>query len=123
MTEVLSRLQNQGYVDDTAFATWWIDNRQRFSPRGTPALRLELVQKGVDRTVIDQALTVVDSTEQALAAGRTKTERWRHLPHDEFYKKMLGHLQRRGFTYATARTVTDELWRTQGGQATDESET
>ena len=122
VTEVMLRLQEQGYVDDTAFATWWIDNRQRFSPRGTQALRFELVQKGVDRTVIDEALTLVDSAEQALAAGRTKIERWRHLPHDEFYKKMLGHLQRRGFTYATARTVTDELWRTQGGQPADESD-
>ena len=122
VTEVLSRLQEQGYVDDTAFATWWVDNRLRFSPRGAQALRLELAQKGVDRTVIDDALTGMDASEQALAAGRTRAERWRHLPHDEFYKKMLGHLQRRGFTYATARTVTDELWQTQSGQPADESE-
>ncbi len=120
VTEVMSQLQEQGYIDDDAFAAWWVDNRQRFSPRGTQALRLELTQKGVDRDVIDGALAQVDSTAQALAAGSAKVARWQHLSHDDFSRKMLGHLQRRGFSYATAKAVTDELWRTYGAQTADE---
>ncbi len=46
---VLERLQAHQYLDDDAFARFWIDNRNRFRPRGTPALRQELRQKGLER--------------------------------------------------------------------------
>ncbi len=52
----ISRLQRQGYVDDRAFARFWIDNRQTFSPRGPRLLRSELRQKGVSQEVVDEAL-------------------------------------------------------------------
>lgn len=45
-----------GYLDDEAFARAWIESRDRARPRGTVALRRELLLKGVDRAVIDAAL-------------------------------------------------------------------
>jgi regulatory protein len=54
---VLERLKKRGYVDDQAFARFWIGNRQTFSPRGPRLLKSELRQKGVAPEVVDAALS------------------------------------------------------------------
>lgn len=115
--KVVKRLQSLSYLDDAAFVRWWIDNRSQFNPRGVRALRQELAQKGVDRGLIEQALTAIDEETQAVNAGRKRVKRWRHLPRPEFFKKMLGFLQRRGFNYADARAAAEELWQQFGQEA------
>jgi regulatory protein len=52
----LQQLADLGYLDDAAFARAWIESRDRARPRGAVALRRELALKGVDRSVIDEAL-------------------------------------------------------------------
>ncbi len=102
-TRILARLREMEYLDDRAFAQWWIENRVQFSPRSIRALRQELRQKGVPRAIIDDALAALDDDQLALAAGKARAYRWRNLPPADFEKKMIGYLQRRGFGYATAR--------------------
>ena len=110
--KVLERLQRLSYIDDQAFVAWWIDNRTQFNPRSIRALGQELRQKGIDSALIEHALADLDDDELALAAGLNRASRWQHLPREAFAKKMLGFLQRRGFNYATARSVVNELWET-----------
>ena len=50
---VLAKLKEQGLVDDAAFARYWADNRESFSPRSQRMTRLELQKKGVAREVAD----------------------------------------------------------------------
>ncbi len=107
---IISRLEQLGYIDDLAFVQWWFDNRSRFSPRGSRALRQELWQKGVDSHLIEQALAAFDEDAQALAAGLKRSYRWSHLSQQDFDDKMLGYLQRRGFSYPVARNASDQLW-------------
>jgi regulatory protein len=52
----VQQLADLGYLDDAAFARAWIESRDRARPRGAVALRRELALKGVDRSVIDEAL-------------------------------------------------------------------
>ena len=52
----IERLTELGMLDDAAFATLWIESRDRARPRGERALRAELGQRGVDRTTVDAAL-------------------------------------------------------------------
>jgi regulatory protein len=54
---VVQQLADLGYLDDAAFARAWIESRDRARPRGAVALRRELSLKGVDRSVIDEALS------------------------------------------------------------------
>ena len=100
---ILARLREMAYLDDRAFAQWWVENRVQFSPRSLRALRQELVQKGLPRSLIDEVLAPLDDDQLALAAGKMRAYRWRHLPRADFEKKMIGYLQRRGFDFATAR--------------------
>lgn len=54
--QVVARLVESGYLDDEQFARAWVESRDRARPRGTFALRRELVLKGVDRALIDTVL-------------------------------------------------------------------
>lgn len=57
---ILDRLAEKKYLDDAAFAKWWIDNRRQFRPRGKRLLLLELKAKGVSDADIEAALTTPD---------------------------------------------------------------
>ncbi len=107
---ILSRLTEMAYLDDEAFAHWWVENRIQFNPRSIKALRQELWQKGISNPLIDRVLEPLDDLTLALAAGRQRAYRWRGLPRQDFENRLLGYLQRRGFDYPTAREVTDILW-------------
>jgi regulatory protein len=52
----IERLVELGMLDDAAFARTWIESRDRARPRGERALRQELRLKGLDGTLIDEAL-------------------------------------------------------------------
>jgi len=54
--QVVERLVSLGYLDDVAFSRAWVESRDRARPRGSLALRQELLRKGVPRAIIDGAL-------------------------------------------------------------------
>ncbi|MBN1661330.1 MAG: RecX family transcriptional regulator [Anaerolineae bacterium] len=107
---VIARLTRAGLLDDEAFARFWVENRERFRPRGPRALRYELREKGIDDRTIDQVLEPIDASDGAYRSGRKKAEQLRNVDHDIFYRKLGAYLARRGFDYETAREVTDALW-------------
>ena len=107
---VIAYLEHYNYLDDLAFAEYWVEQRETFKPRGRLALQQELRQKGVDRRTIDQALVDLDEAEAARRAALKRGRRWAHLPYDEFRRKLSGFLQRRGFRYGTARDAVDRAW-------------
>lgn len=112
VSSTLERLSRAGLVDDAAFARFWIENRNTFSPRGERALQAELRAKGVDRAGIDAALEDVQEGEdqRAYLAGLKRLRLLARLDEETFRRRMYGFLQRRGFDYETARTATDRLW-------------
>lgn len=56
VTAALERLGDLGMLDDEAFATAWVESRDRARPRGERALRAELRRKGVDPSTVDGVL-------------------------------------------------------------------
>ena len=107
---VIQRLQEQGYIDDEAFARFWVENRNRFRPKGAQALRYELRQKGVERETIDTALDEQDEDESAWAAVEGKFTRWADLEKIEFEQKLMAFLARRGFRYDVCRRAANRAW-------------
>lgn len=106
----IDRLLEEQYLDDVAFARFWLRERERFRPRGCRALRYELHQKGVADQVIDRALADVDEYELAWAAAEAKLNRWRKLDRETFTKKVTGFLSRRGFNYEVVRHTRNRAW-------------
>jgi len=57
VTAAIERLADLGILDDEAFTAAWVESRDRARPRGERALRRELAVKGVDRSLVDEAMT------------------------------------------------------------------
>ena len=106
----LARLEALGYLDDAAFASYWTEQRDRFSPRSARALRQELRQRGVDAETAGASATPEDDEERAVAAGRKRLYALAGMDPREFTQRMGGFLQRRGFSYSVARAAIRRLW-------------
>lgn len=107
--EALARLEHLGYVDDRAFARFWVSNRDEFKPRGPLALRQELREKGVSNAIIDEVLADVDFADAAYRAARQRASRLQGLDRRAFRQKLYQHLARRGFRSETIRDVIARL--------------
>jgi regulatory protein len=101
LCDVLNRLEQASYLDDEAFAQYWVENRQRFRPCSQRALNYELHQKGVDHQIIASALSEQDDEAAAWQAIESRLPRWSTLSADELQRKVAGFLSRRGFGYET----------------------
>jgi regulatory protein len=111
---VLTKLKEQGLVDDIAFAQFWKDNRESFSPRSRWLTKLELRRKGVAQEVIDQVADVIDDDNSAYRAARNKA---RSLPKSDYqsFRHRLGeYLKRRGFSYGVINHTVERVWQEQG---------
>ncbi|HEY3268797.1 MAG TPA: RecX family transcriptional regulator [Armatimonadota bacterium] len=110
--EVVEKLYALGFLDDKVFAESFIRNRAATRPEGRRALTHELRSKGVDARTVAEATAGMDAEaerEAALAAARSRVERWRGLERLEARRKAVGFLQRRGFTWDTIISVLDAI--------------
>jgi regulatory protein len=111
---VIVRLKEQGLVDDAAFAQFWKDNRELFSPRSQWLIRLELRQKRVDEDIIERVVSTLDDEDSAYRAATSKA---RSLPCSDYQssrRRLGGYLKRRGFSYGVISHTVERLWREQG---------
>lgn len=108
--QVIGRLTEAGLLDDSAFAKYWVANREEFHPRAARGLRYELKRKGLAADVIADALGGIDESESAYRAGAARAKRWRDLAHHEFREKMGAFLVRRGFSFDVAKDAVERLW-------------
>jgi regulatory protein len=105
-----SRLEQAGLVDDAEFARYWVENRERFRPRGPRALRYELRQKGISAESIEEALEPLDVSTSAYQAAAKKARQLGQWDRLTFERKLVEYLARRGFDYDVARQVAERHW-------------
>lgn len=110
--EVIGRLHGLEFLDDAEFARWWVDNRQKFRPRGTYALRGELRQKGVAEDVIEEAIAASEVDEAVLAeeVARRFMRRLKKGDKQAFARKLSAHLLGRGFASEDVYPLVHKLW-------------
>lgn len=107
---IIERLRGAGLLDDEAFARFWVENRERFRPRGARALRYELRRKGLPAEAIDQALEDLDASASAYQAAAKKARQLTGLERLEFQRKLVEYLARRGFDYGVAKEAAERHW-------------
>lgn len=95
-SRVLSKLQQKAYVDDEAFARWWVENRQLSKGVSRRKLTAELRSKGIHADIIAQTLEKTDRTdEQELRKVIAK----KHRRYAGDRQKFVQYLVRQGFSY------------------------
>lgn len=107
---VLQELTRSGSLDDLAFARFWKENRDSFSPRSQIVLRRELRGKGIAAAIM---LEVLGGTDEEANAYRAAVKRARRLSCGEFedFRSALGpFLRRRGFGYDVVERTVRRLW-------------
>jgi regulatory protein len=114
MEVVLTRLREEGLVDDMAFAQFWKDNRESFSPRSQWLTKLELRQKGVTNDIIDRVTQTIDDEDSAYRAALSKARSLPQADYSSFRRRLGGYLRRRGFSYGVINHTTERLWQELG---------
>jgi regulatory protein len=124
---VVDRLVEMGYLDDAAFARAWLESRDRARPRGESALRRELALKGIERSIVDDALDERQEADgdadvagalrllqrRAAALGREADPRKRR-------QRAYALLARNGFAPDAIQTAL-EAWGTEPEDVTDDA--
>ncbi len=106
----IARLKNQGFVDDIAFARFWKENRDSFSPRSRWLTGLELKKKGVSADVIDEVVRDTDDGDSAYRAALGKAHRLPLSDYEIFRRRLGEFLKRRGFSYDVISRTVRRLW-------------
>ncbi len=114
--DTLARLKKQGLLDDTAFAQFWTENRDYFSPRSQRLTRLELKRKGVSEEIIDRVVDNIDDEDSAYRAGLKKARSLSRSDYPSFRRRLGDHLKRRGFSYEVINHTVELLWQEQDKQ-------
>ena len=109
---VLSRLREDGLVDDAAFAAYWIEQRQTFRPRGRRLLRAELKQFGVAADVVDDATEPANASaeDDAYRVAHKYGQRVKALDERAFKSRLAQMLARRGFDWDVVAPVVARLY-------------
>ncbi|RIK39926.1 MAG: RecX family transcriptional regulator [Chloroflexi bacterium] len=117
----LSRMRGWGYIDDSAFAEFWVENRVEHAPRGRRKLEAELRTKGVEREVVNQAIEHVALREldDALALARKRLPSLHGLDEATQRRRLSGYLARRGYDWPVVRATLEQLYGAELDEARD----
>lgn len=112
LESLIDKLKEKNMINDLEFAKAWVESRRKNKNKGRRALQAELVQKGINREIIEKVLSIKGqgSSEEELAtqALKRKLKSWQNLPEPEFKKKVYEFLLRRGFDYGVVKVVVRE---------------
>lgn len=120
--KIIDQLSQRHYLDDVAFAKWWISNRQQFKPRGKRLLLLELKTKGVSNQDIHTALTTpseeghftsehieFNEKDTALKLAKQRLKKMNTLQPQEQKQKLSRYLASKGYEWELINEITNEL--------------
>ncbi|MEU9187703.1 recombination regulator RecX [Streptomyces sp. NPDC048484] len=115
--EVLSRFEEVGLINDGAFAEAWVESRHHGRGLARRALARELRTKGVDSTLIDEAVAQLDSEQEEATARELvarKLRSTRGLDRDKRIRRLAGMLARKGYSQGTALRVVRQALEEEG---------
>ena len=112
ISAIINQYQQMGLVDDRLFAKSWIASRLK-RPFGARRINLELIQKGVNKEIIQEELhaarekTDENAIVKELAEHRSK--KYKGLDKKKAKQRLYGYLSRRGFSYPAIMKAIKEL--------------
>lgn len=117
---VLARFTEVGLIDDRAFAQAWVSTRHAGRGLAGRALSHELRRRGVDDTLVAEAVDTLEP-EQELATARALVARRlsasRSLAPDVRVRRLAGMLARKGYPAGVAFRVVREALVAEGLEA------
>ncbi|MGW1778413.1 recombination regulator RecX [Streptomyces sp. NPDC002143] len=115
--EVLSRFEEVGLINDSAFADAWVESRHHGRGLARRALAQELRTKGVDSALIEEAVSQLDSEQEEETARELvarKLRSTRGLDRDKRLRRLAGMLARKGYPEGVALRVVRQALEEEG---------
>ncbi|MDF2545470.1 MAG: recX [Anaerosolibacter sp.] len=112
--KTIAFLQSNNYINDEDFASSYIRDKVNIQKLGKMRIKQELYQKGIDKNIIQEAISEQidheDELETALNLGRKKLDStYRNDDKNAQYRKLGSFLQRKGFDYDVIKKVLNVL--------------
>ncbi|MFI1678668.1 recombination regulator RecX [Streptomyces sp. NPDC020607] len=120
--EVLSRFEEVGLINDGAFADAWVESRHHGRGLARRALARELRTKGVESTLIDEAVGQLDAEQEEATAREfvaRKLRSTRGLDRDKRLRRLAGMLARKGYGEGMALRVVRQALEEEGEETED----
>lgn len=92
---VFDKLVEKGYLDEEKFARFWVENRNLRKGSSKRKLQMELMAKGVERTIIDQVLGTTERSDQDEIQKIIAKKARRY----DDQQKLMAYLVRQGFSF------------------------
>lgn len=96
---LIGKLQSKGYLDDLAFARWFIESRNTHRPRSRRFLTAELKSKGISEEIIHSVASEVADERETITHLLDKKLGLRRKLEQVQKQKIYGYLSRQGFAW------------------------
>ena len=106
----VAQMYRENLLDDSRFAQMWVDSRQQSRPKSRRATKQELISKGISEHNAEQAISEIHDLENAWICVKKKVRSLTGLEKEAFYRKLEGHLQRRGFNFSVSSAAIQQGW-------------
>ncbi len=103
---VFAKLKKIGLIDDQKFATNYVRDKLSISRRGPRRIYFELIKRGVDKEIADQATKTINKDEEletAVSLLASRARLWVKLDPIAKKRRAIGLLARRGFSGTVIR--------------------
>ena len=107
--DVVAALRAQGLLDDARFSRQWAESRSARKPRSARMIARELLAKGVDGALAEEAVSEVDDEDAAYRACLKYSGAGSRTHDAAFQRRLLAYLQRRGFSQSVSRRAIGRL--------------
>jgi regulatory protein len=106
IAEVIEKLNHVNYLDDEQYAKLWIEQH---SQHGIHRIRFDLKQKGIEESIIKQALSQITHEDMIQAALNISKKKWQQIQGTNHQKKMklFYFLSRKGYDMQTIQHIFD----------------
>lgn len=109
--KTIDLLKSQNKINDSLFAKFWVDKYTNSSYRSSSFIKTELIKKGLDPDIINEAIDQIDDEHLAFLSARKAIKNFHPDNYQSFANKILNTLNYRGFDYALSYKIAEELWR------------
>lgn len=109
---IIDKLKANKYIDDEDYSDRFIHDKINLSKYGRRKIKEALYQKGIDRQIIDEKLSLIsmdDEIKRAYILGEKKLKSMSNIENTKKYVKLSNFLIGKGFDYETVRKVVSKL--------------
>ena len=113
ISQVVKEAEENELINDKRYAFAYASDRMNFYKSGKNLIKMKLLQKGVDKELIDRALEFtfrgVDEYKQALDIAKRRARTYKRLDAKVMARRLTSYIVRRGFSFDIALRVTKTI--------------